>query len=102
MNDVLFDVGLALPPFVVGIVLTWRVIWPHWKVYGKGVAYVVGVALFSLWLGHWSILIGWAHQMMGLGFHLWFCKRHGFTWYSIEDPDRYVALSKQSVGVKEP
>jgi hypothetical protein len=67
MNAVLSDVAPALPPFVVGIFLTWRLIWPRWKVYGKGVAYGVGVAVLS----------------------------------SVEDPDRYIALSKAWVGVKE-
>jgi hypothetical protein len=101
MSAVLFDVALALPPFVVGLVLTWRVIWPRWKVYGKSVAYVVGVAVLSFFLGHWSVVLGWAHQAMGLAFHLWFCRRNGFTWYSVEDPDRYIALSKAWAGAKE-
>lgn len=101
MNGVLLDVALALPPFVVGMFLTWRVIWPRWKAYGKGVAYVVVVAILSLFLGHWSVVLGWVHQMTGLVFHYWFCRRHGFTWYSVEDPERYIALSKAWVGVTE-
>lgn len=98
MSPVLLDVLMALPPFLFGMALTWRLIWPRWKLYGKSVAYVGGVAILSLLLGHWSILLGWVHQALGLGFHVWFCRKHGFTWYAVEDPIRYVALSKEWVG----
>lgn len=37
-----------------------------------------------------------------MAFHVWFCRRHGSTWYAVEDPERYVALSKQTVGHGEP
>ena len=101
MSTILLDVVLGLPPFVVGIALTWEVIWPRWKVYGKGAFYVAAVAILSVLLGHWSILIGWLHQSIGLVFHVWFCKRHGFTWYAVEDPERYVALTRGWVAGKE-
>ena len=57
-----------------------------------------GVALLSWWLGHWSLALALAHQGLGMAGHIWFCRRHGFTWYKVEDPERYVALSKQLVG----
>ena len=35
MNPTLRDVLLALPPHLLGLALTWRLIWPRWKVPGK-------------------------------------------------------------------
>ena len=102
LQRILVDIALASPPFIVGLAFTWRLIWPRWKIPGKAVAYVLGVAALSYLFGHWSVVVGWLHQMVGLGFHVWFCRRHGFRWYAVEDPERYVALSKASVGVAPP
>lgn len=101
MNPLLLDVVLALPPLVVGLILTWRLIWPLWKIPGKVLVYVGAVALLSVWIGHWSILVGWLHQGLGLAFHIVFSRRHGFTWYAVEDPARYVALSKAAMGYQD-
>lgn len=57
------------------------------------------LAAMSLVIGHWSIPIAWLHQEAGLAGHVRFSKKHGFTWYAIEDPVRYVALSKATVDV---
>jgi len=92
------DLALAAIPFSIGIANTWRLIWPRWKVLGKAIAYFAGVGLLSLLIGHWSLLLAFAHQGLGLAVHIWFCNRHGFTWYAVEDTERYVALSKQMVG----
>lgn len=94
------DVALASPPFLVGLALTRRLVWPRWKLAGKAVFYLGGVAFLSWWIGPWSILVGWLHQGLGIGVHIVFCRRHGFTWYAVEDPDRYVRLSKEAVGVR--
>jgi hypothetical protein len=101
VNPVVLDVLLALPPFAIAFALTWRLVWPRWKLFGKTVAYIGSIAVLSTFIGHWSVLLGWLHQGIGLGFHIWFCRRHGFTWYAVEDPDRYVALSKRMVGVAD-
>lgn len=79
--------------------MTWRLIWPRWKVAGKVVAYLGMVAGLSIVIGHWSVLVGLLHQAVGIAFHIRFCRRHGFTWYAVEDPGRYVALSMESVGI---
>lgn len=100
METVLLDVVLAMPPLVAGLVVSWRLIWPAWKVPGKIVAYLAMVALLSYWIGHWSVLLGWLHQLAGLAFHIRFSRKHGFTWYRVEDPERYRALSMQSVGIR--
>ena len=97
-GPVLLDLALAAPPFVAGLALPWRLIWPRWKLPGKAVAYFGAVAVLSVFIGHWSVLLAWLHQGVGIGFHVWFCRRHGFRWYAVEDPERYVALSRQAVG----
>jgi len=103
MSPLLIDLLIAALPFGFGIAITWRLIWPRWKVFGKGLAYFTLVGLLSSWIGHWSLLLALLHQGSGLAIHLWFSKRHGFTWYAVEDPERYVALSKEMVGyVDEP
>ncbi len=89
---------LAAPPFVVGLIGTWRLVWPRWKLPGKGVAYFAGVAVLSSWIGHWSVALAWAHQALGLGLHVWFCRHHGLSWYA-PDPEVYVARSKQMLGL---
>ena len=53
----------------------------------------------SFWIGHWSVLAGVLHQAFGLAVHIWFSRKHGFTWWRVEEPERYVALSKAMVGV---
>ena len=66
---------------------------------GKAVFYFGVVALLSAVIGHWSVLVGWLHQLLGLAFHIHFSRKHGFSWWAVEDPERYVALSKAMVGV---
>ncbi|MEM6925371.1 MAG: hypothetical protein AAF602_00465 [Myxococcota bacterium] len=98
----LLDLALAAIPFTLGLAVTWRLIWPRWKVVGKTIAYFGVVALLSRWVGHWSVLVATGHQVLGLGFHVWFSRQHGFTWYAVDDPERYVALSRAWVGREEP
>jgi hypothetical protein len=73
-------------------------VWPRWKLYGKLLLHPCIYALLSLAVGHWSIVIAWLHQGLGLGGHMWFSRRHGFKWYAVEDPERYLRLSKEMVG----
>jgi hypothetical protein len=95
----LLDLAVSTVPFALGMLCTWRLVWPRWKLYGKTAFYFATVAALSYAIGHWSIALAYAHQALGLGFHIWFCRRHGFTWYRVEDPERYVELSKRAVGV---
>jgi len=95
MHPVLLDTLLASIPMAALAAVTWRVTWPKWKLVVKLVLHPCIYALLSVYISHWSILIAWVHQgILGLGGHMWFCRKHGFTWYAVEDPDRYVLLSK--------
>lgn len=97
MHPVLLDVILATIPALVLAGLTWRVVWPRWKLVGKLLLHPCLYAGLSMLIGHWSVPIAWVHQGLGLGGHIWFSRKHGFTWYAVEDPERYVALSKAMV-----
>lgn len=95
---ILLDLLLAAIPWTVGMVITIRLIWPRWKIVGKAIAYFGVMALLSWLIGHWSLLVAFLHQGLGMAFHIGFCRRHGFRWYAVEDPERYTQLSKQMVG----
>jgi hypothetical protein len=95
---VAFDVAVATVPMVLLAAITWRLVWPRWKLVAKVLIHPFIYALLSLYIGHWSILLAWLHQgLFGLGGHIWFSRKHGFTWYAVEDPERYVILSKATV-----
>lgn len=104
MNRIVLDVLLSSIPLVVVAVVTWRVVWPKWKLVAKLLLHPCLYAVLSHYFGHWSIVVAWVHQgVFGLGGHIWFSRKHGFTWYAVEDPERYVQLSQtmlQSIGNK--
>lgn len=99
LETLVLDVVLASIPLVLVAAVTWRLVWPRWKLVAKLLLHPCIYAILSVYVGHWSILAAWLHQgVLGLGWHIWFSRKHGFTWYSVEDPERYVALSKEMVG----
>lgn len=98
MHPVLLDTLLATVPVAALAAVTWQVTWPRWKLGAKLVLHPCVYALLSVYIGHWSVLVAWVHQgVLGLGGHIWFSRKHGFTWYAVEDPERYIRLSKESV-----
>jgi hypothetical protein len=97
MRAALFDAAVATVPALVLAAVTWRVVWPRWKLVGKLLLHPALYFAMALAIGHWIIPVAWLHQGAGLVGHVWFSKKHGFTWYAIEDPPRYVALSKAAV-----
>ncbi len=97
MEAMLKYVVLASIPALLLSAVTWRLIWPRWKRVTKLLLHPCLYAVLALFIGPWSVPIAWAHQGIGLAGHVWFSKQHGFTWYAVEDPDQYVALSKASV-----
>ena len=98
MPPIIFDVLLATIPMVFLTAITWQVVWPKWKLVVKVLLHPIIYTALALAIGHWAIAVAWAHQGAGLAGHVWFCKKHGFTWYSVEDPERYIRLSKEMVG----
>ncbi len=102
MRAALFDAALATVPALALAAVTWRVVWPRWKLVGKLLLHPVFYFACALVIGDWSVPLAWAHQGAGLAGHVWFSKKHGFTWYAVEDPERYVALSMAAVGKIAP
>lgn len=100
MRNMILYVILATLPVVLLASVTWRLVWPRWKLVAKLVLHPCIYAVLAYFLGVWSVVIAWVHQGIGLAGHIWFSRKHGFTWYSVEDPDRYVRLSKEIVGVE--
>jgi hypothetical protein len=102
MNKVILDVLLASIPLLAVAAVTWRLVWPRWKLVLKLLLHPCIYALLSIYIGHWVILVAWIHQgVFGLGGHIWFSRKHGFTWYAVEDPKRYIQLSKAAVGYEK-
>lgn len=97
MRAALLDAALATVPALILAAVTRRVVWPRWKLVGKLLLHPVIYFALALIIGHWSVPLAWAHQGAGLAGHVWFSPKHGFTWYAVEDPERYVALSKAAV-----
>ena len=91
------DLAVATVPFLAGMAITWRLVWPRWKVFGKGAFYFSAVAFGSWLIGHLILLFAFLHQGVGIAVHMWFCRKHGFTWYAVEDAERYVELSRAVV-----
>ena len=99
MHPIVLDVLLASIPLLAVAAVTWRLVWPRWKLVAKLLLHPCFYALLALYIGHWSVLVAWLHQgVLGLGGHIWFSRKHGFTWYAVEDPERYVQMSKAMVG----
>lgn len=98
MASLAVDITLAAIPSFLSMIATSMLVWPRWRLLGKEVSCFVVVALRSSWIGHWSLLLAFAQQGFGLAFHLGFCRRRGFTWYAVEDPERCVRRSKEMVG----
>lgn len=90
-------VVLCTAPVVLLAALTWRVTWPPWKRAAKVVLHPLLYAALASVIGLWSVPIAWLHQGAGLAGHIWFCRRNDFTWYAVEDPGRYVQLSRALV-----
>jgi hypothetical protein len=90
-------VVLATVPAIVLAAITWRVVWPRWKLVAKLLVHPCIYFGLALLIGSWSVPVAWLHQGVGIGGHIWFCKKHGFTWYAVEDPARYISLSKEAV-----
>lgn len=100
MENLGLDVALATLPQLLLATISWRLVWPRWKLFGKLLIHPFIYLILSIYFHHWSILVAWIHQgVLGLGGHIWFCRKHGFTWYAVKDVERYIHLSKSAVGI---
>ena len=98
MTPIVSAVLLSSIPLLAVTAVTWRLVWPRWKLLGKLLLHPCIYALLAIYIGYWTVLLAWLHQgLLGLGGHIWFSRKHGFTWYAVEDPERYVQLSKAMV-----
>lgn len=97
MRSVWVATVLATVPALLVAAVTWRIVWPRWKLVVKRLVHRCLDAVLALMIGYWSVPIAWLHQGIGLAGHIWFSKKHRFTWYAIEDPDRYMALSRETL-----
>jgi hypothetical protein len=73
------------------------VVWPRWKLFAKLILHPCVYLVLALFIGHWTVALAWLHQGVGLAGHIWFSKKHGFMWYAVDDPERYVALSRAAI-----
>lgn len=102
IDSLIFDVAISSVPLVLLAIISWRLVWPRWKLFGKLLIHPCIYLILSLYIHHWTILLAWLHQGSGLVGHIWFCRRHGFTWYAVEDPERYIEVQKQWIGYADP
>ena len=72
MRSALLDAALATVPALVLAGVTWRVVWPRWKLVGKLLLHPVFYFALALLIGHWSVPLAWAHQGVGLAGHVLF------------------------------
>lgn len=81
---VVLQVGLCL--------LFGRFVAPRWKILGKLVFFFAIAITLSLWVGHWSLLWIIGHPALGVGGHVYWCRKHGIDWLTCEPRDRYLEL----------
>jgi uncharacterized membrane protein len=88
----LIDLAVALVLWLSGFVVFGRFISPRWKIGGKLVFYLAVTALLSAWVGHWSLIWVIGHPALGVGGHIWWCRKHDINWLTCEPRDRYLAI----------
>jgi hypothetical protein len=72
----------------LAVPLTWQLIWPTYKRYGKVAVSLVASAVLSWAVGWWSLLFILGHPLAGIAGHIWWCKRHKLPVLR-PDPDAY-------------
>lgn len=97
MDPFVLTLTLAVLIEAISLSMFWRLIWPAWKRPGKAVFYLAVSAALTAWLGVWALVFVVGHPLLGWVLHWRFCKKHGFRWWHVEDPQRYVELQKEAV-----
>lgn len=57
VGSVVRDVALCAIPMILLTAVTWRLVWPKWKLFGKLLVHPSLYAILSLLIGPWCILI---------------------------------------------
>jgi len=94
----LIDLAGALAMWLAGFALAGRFIAPRWKVWGKLGFLLVATAALSAWLGHWALAVVAAHQGLGIGGHIRWCRRHGIHWLTCQPRGKYLELRPWAAG----
>ncbi len=81
---------LALALSLITVPVTWNLIWPPWKRYGKLAFSVIAASLLSFAVGWWALVFVVGHPLIGFVGHIWWCRKHGFNWMSV-NPEAYRA-----------
>lgn len=89
---ILIQTGLALVIWLAGYALFGRFITPRWKVGGKLIFYLAVSAALTAWVGGWALIWIVGHQGLGIGGHIWWCRKHGINWITCQPRDQYLAL----------
>ena len=104
-SDVVIDLALAVAIWFLGFGLFGRFIAPRWKVFGKLAFYMLVAVLLSWFFGHWSLVWIVGHPLLGVGGHIWWCRRNGINWVTCQPRGKYLQLrpwaASDSFSVKE-
>lgn len=97
-NTMSIDLGLALALWLAGFAVFGRFVAPRWKVAGKLIFFLAVSGAFSAWVGHWSLIFIIGHPALGVGGHIWWCRRHDIDWLRCQPRDRYLELRPWASG----
>lgn len=92
MTQVTADLLIALAVWLLGFALFGRFISPRWKVLGKLVFFMLVAWVLAMLVGHWSMVWILGHPLLGIGGHVWWCKRNDINWLTCSPRDKYLGL----------
>lgn len=84
--------SVAIMIWTAGFLVFGRFIAPRWKVGGKLTIYLFISALLVKAFGAYSLLWIVGHQLLGVGGHIWWCRKNGIDWLTCRPRDKYLAL----------
>ena len=94
----LLDLTIGAVLQIVLFAIFGRFIAPRWKVAGKLVFFFLVAGLLSWTVGHWSLIWIVGHPLLGVGGHIWWCRKHGIDWLTCQPRDTYLELRPWAVG----
>ena len=94
----LINLAVALAIWLAGFALFGRFIAPRWKVVGKLLFFLLVTGLLTAWLGYWALVWAVGHPALGVGGHVWWCRKHGIDWLRCQPRERYLELRPWAQG----